>query len=81
MKMYDATERCPKCGGMMSKRKWTPTAKTGAGPPLDLTVDYGNCRLVAECVACGFQDERAPLDAPQQEHPPQSRGGRTPGIS
>lgn len=72
MKPYDSTERCPKCGGMMSKRRYV--------------VEYlGNEqtreRLEVECSACGFSTERATLDAAHPPHPLSSSCGQPGPVS
>lgn len=57
MKRYSSTELCPKCGGMMRRRAWTPVETVGKRPE----GSYGT--LTASCAECGFAAERAPHDA------------------
>lgn len=61
MKTYDHTERCPKCGGSMSVRRWLPN-----GPLLGdgrAPVDAEAGKIIAECRECGYRASRAPRDA------------------
>lgn len=59
MKTYNPSEPCPKCGALLSSRKWM--AFYNVGEPIGDEKGI----LIARCVECGYECRRAPLDAPK----------------
>lgn len=54
MKMFDPREKCPKCGSMIEKYKFT-----------HLTVQTKGC-LKLHCTYCGYKFKRATKDSEEK---------------